>query len=393
MQKNKTGIILFVFIFVIGVLLPVFLFETGKIYNLVIKPLSWLFLLVLTLLFSKKKTKSYNFDKKAIFEISLMYSLIYIILYYSLGLIIGYSKSPFDRSLLGIINNIWIFIPFIVFREIIRDYIIKFSKKGEKKLIIIITLIMIFTDISYASFEAYSSSLADIIEFSIKTFLPAACLNVFLSYICYRESYKSSIIYLIPIMIIKIITPVFPYDLFFVLIIVDLLIPFMAFLKIENLYTLSSMVSIYKKNDFKSILGKVLGLMFLVFTLLFTTRLLPISPIVILSDSMAPYIERGDIALIKKIESSNIKINDIIEYRIDDVYVIHRVVNIKKTDKGCEYITKGDNNKSVDSKVVLPNQINGKFIGYVPKMGFPTIWIREFLEEARGLKIKEGDRI
>ncbi|MDD4831915.1 MAG: hypothetical protein PHR09_03600 [Bacilli bacterium] len=84
MQKNKTGIILFVFIFVIGVLLPVFLFETGKIYNLVIKPLSWLFLLVLTLLFSKKKTKSYNFDKKSIFEISLMYSVIYIILYYSL---------------------------------------------------------------------------------------------------------------------------------------------------------------------------------------------------------------------------------------------------------------------------------------------------------------------
>ncbi len=393
MQKNKEVYILLVFILIIGVLLPIFLFDIGKLYNVIIKPLSWFFLMFMTILLSKNKRKSYNFDKKAILEISLMYSLIYIILYYSLGLIIGYSKSPYDRTLLGILNNIWVFIPFIICREIIRDYIIKSSNKGEKKIFIIITLILILTDISFSSFEIYSNTLADIIEFSIKSFLPAAFLNVFLTYLCYREGYKSCLAYLLPIMFIKLVTPVFPFNIFFVIVIVDLVIPFVAFLKIEKLYNLSSMISIYKKNDLKSILGKILALLFLIFILLFTTRLLPISPIVILSNSMSPFFERGDIAIIKKIDISKVKINDIIEYRIDDVYVIHRVINIKKTNTGNIYYTKGDNNKSNDSKPVFEDQINGKFIGYIPKLGYPTIWIREFLEGARGIKIREGDRI
>lgn len=108
---------------------------------------------------------------------------------------------------------------------------------------------------------------------------------------------------------------------------------------------------------------------------------------------MKPYMEKGDIAIIEKIESSKVKINDIIEYKLDDIYVIHRVINIRNTSDGIIYITKGDNNKAKDSKPVKENQINGKVVGYIPKIGYPTIWFREFLEHARGVKIKEGDRV
>ncbi len=393
MQKNKKGTILSIVVFIFGVLLPIFLWKTGNSFNLYFKPVIWILLLIMVVLFSKKRNRAYNFNKKAIFEISLMASLIYIISYYSLGLIIGYSKSPFDRSLIGILKNIWIFIPFIISREIIRDYIIKSTRKKTKFLIIFISITMIFSDIPYNTFSSYSSTLADIIEFSIKTFLPLTCLNIFLTYLCVRESYKSSLIYLIPIKIISLLTPVYPYNLFFITIIIELLIPFIVYTKIENLFNLVGILSIYKNNDVSSKIKKILFLSFLILMLLFTTRMLPISPIVILSNSMYPYIERGDIAIINKIDSSQIKINDIIEYRLDDIYVIHRVINIKNTSKGKTYITKGDNNKSKDSKPVYKEQINGKVVGFVPKVGYPTIWIREFLDRARGIKIREGDRL
>jgi len=393
MQKNKTGIIISIFVFIFGVLLPVFIWKFGNDFNYYIKPIIWLFLLLITYLFLKKRNRTFNFNKKAIFELTLISSLIYIISYFSLGLVIGYSKSPFDRSLFGILKNLWVFLPFIISREIIRDSIIKSSVKGYKSLIIIITIIFIFTDIPYANFETYSKTIADVVEFSIKTFMPAACLNIFLSYLCYRESYKSSIIYLLPIKIIYVLTPVFTNDIFFVTIIIDLLIPIFTFWKIENFYNIVGIVSIYEKNEVKTKVKRSIVFVILGFILAFTTRILPISPIVIVSDSMNPYIEKGDLAIIQKLDSSKIKINDIIEYRLDDIYVIHRVINIKNTNNGKIYITKGDSNKSFDVKPVKENQINGKLVGNIPKIGYPTIWLREFLEYARGVRIKEGDGV
>lgn len=393
MQKNKAGIILSIITFLLGVILPILLFNLGNTFNYVIKPLIWTFLFALVVVFLKKTKKAYNFNKNAIIEVALITSLIYIIIYFSLGLIIGYSKSPYDRSFIGIIKNIWVFIPFIVFREIVRDHIIKSSKKNSKLLIVLITVIMVFTDISFNSFQAYSKTIADIIEFSVKTFLPAICLNVYLSYLCVKESYKSSITYIVPIILLRLISPVFPYNLFFVTIVVDLTIPFVSFMKIESLYSLSGIVSIYKKKDKESIIRKIVSLVIIVLVLLFTTRLLPVSPIVIVSNSMVPYMERGDIAIIQKKESSKIKINDIIEYRLGDTYIIHRVVNIKNINNEHVFITKGDNNSSPDSKSVKSEQINGIVIGYIPKIGYPTIWIRDFLENVRGIRVKEGDRV
>lgn len=85
----------------------------------------------------------------------------------------------------------------------------------------------------------------------------------------------------------------------------------------------------------------------------------------VISDSMAPTIVTNDIIIVK-LGKEDIKINDIITYKVNNAYVTHRVSNIKDN----LYITRGDYN-NVGDKPVLKENIVGKVIKTFKKLG---IW-------------------
>lgn len=91
----------------------------------------------------------------------------------------------------------------------------------------------------------------------------------------------------------------------------------------------------------------------------------------ILSGSMKPKIDPGDIVIILNKNKVNLNKNDIITFKEDNTVITHRIVDIK--DEG--YITKGDNNNSIDAYTVTPKNILGKVMFRIPKLGY----ILEFL--------------
>jgi len=83
------------------------------------------------------------------------------------------------------------------------------------------------------------------------------------------------------------------------------------------------------------------------------------SSVIYTGPSMNPTLRQGDIVEIISAEKTVIIPGDIIYFlNQKNTRVIHRV--IKHTENG--YITKGDNNKEVDSTCVTPDQIIGKVI-------------------------------
>ena len=68
------------------------------------------------------------------------------------------------------------------------------------------------------------------------------------------------------------------------------------------------------------------------------------------------------------------EIGDVIQYWTGEYFVIHRIVNIDNNER--KYQTKGDNNSVPDSKLVGTEQIRGKLIAVVPKVGILTILLR-----------------
>ena len=111
-----------------------------------------------------------------------------------------------------------------------------------------------------------------------------------------------------------------------------------------------------------------------------TPSFLGIKTYVIISGSMEPNINIGDIVIAKSIKNKeeSIKVGDIISYRKGQNVITHRITNIEKDENGILRIaTKGDNNNTEDSERILINNIEGKVITIIPKIGYITLILKD----------------
>ncbi len=89
----------------------------------------------------------------------------------------------------------------------------------------------------------------------------------------------------------------------------------------------------------------------------------------IITGSMSPNIEVDDIVITKEVGARELKRNDIISFRNGENTVTHRIVDIQESENGRIFTTKGDGNDVSDLERVRYDQIEGKYIGRIPKAG------------------------
>lgn len=89
----------------------------------------------------------------------------------------------------------------------------------------------------------------------------------------------------------------------------------------------------------------------------------------IITGSMSPNIEVDDIVITKEVRAIELNKNDIISFKNGKNTVTHRIVDIQETEKGRIFTTKGDGNDVSDLERVRYDQIEGKYIGRIPKAG------------------------
>ncbi len=111
-----------------------------------------------------------------------------------------------------------------------------------------------------------------------------------------------------------------------------------------------------------------------------TPSFLGIKTYVIVSGSMEPNIQIGDIVVVKSIKNKEeaIKVGDVISFRKGHSVITHRITNIEKDENGILRIaTKGDNNNTEDSERILINNIEGKVVKVIPKIGYITVLFKD----------------
>ena len=107
-------------------------------------------------------------------------------------------------------------------------------------------------------------------------------------------------------------------------------------------------------------------------------------PLVVLSDSMYPTIEAGDLLLIRNIGEEMPEIGDIIAFYDASadarMIITHRIVDVIYAEDGeVSYITQGDGNNSSDRDAVHPENIIGRMSMRIGGAG-RVIWtIRDML--------------
>jgi len=84
----------------------------------------------------------------------------------------------------------------------------------------------------------------------------------------------------------------------------------------------------------------------------------------VLTGSMKPTAEKGDIVLTVPVRK--VKIGDILSFKKDGVVITHRVVEIREEFGETYFLTKGDSNKFNDPYPIPGKELLGKVIFVVP---------------------------
>ena len=125
-----------------------------------------------------------------------------------------------------------------------------------------------------------------------------------------------------------------------------------------------------------------LSLIFSILLVCFMLGLFKYNAISILSNSMQPVFSRGDVIVYKQFTEKDINLitpNTIIIYSLGDQYIAHRVINVIKENNNIYFQTKGDNNNTPDFFKVKIEQIKGIYAFHIKYLGFPSVWLHDYL--------------
>ena len=105
----------------------------------------------------------------------------------------------------------------------------------------------------------------------------------------------------------------------------------------------------------------------------------------ILTQSMYPKIEAGDIIITYKNDDNVYNVGDIITFvssssASNGITITHRVIEVSTLNGEYYYRTKGDNNNTADSTPVKANNVIGRVVFRIPKAGY----IQQFLVSRTG---------
>lgn len=107
--------------------------------------------------------------------------------------------------------------------------------------------------------------------------------------------------------------------------------------------------------------------------------LLPLKPLAVATGSMKPSINIGDAVVVCSCDAKDLNVGDIIAFSSENGTVVHRIERILEKNEERFFVTKGDDNNSEDSVPVGKEQIIGRVVLSVPKLGYPSLYIRKLL--------------
>jgi len=107
--------------------------------------------------------------------------------------------------------------------------------------------------------------------------------------------------------------------------------------------------------------------------------------VVVVSGSMEPNINKGDLLFIQGVDPEDIEVGDVIVYDAHGLWVgapedpiVHRVIDIKEDDGKLYFVTKGDANELKDKEPVPENRVLGKVVGRIPYVGWVKIILTDY---------------
>lgn len=374
MKKSYKRLLIFQIALFLVLILNSFISNILSGYNIVIFLVISLFALKFFIGFERDRNR---FIKDSIYY-TVVFLLLFFILYYIFGIFIGFAKTDNYYSWLGMKTFIIPIVLTIVLKEILRYMMLK--KSEESKLFIIFSCILVlFLDLTNDLYYANLSSSYNIFVFIALTVLPAISTNIVCTYISLKTGYKPVILYLIVIELYQYLLPIIPNPSEYIASIVRLVVPIVLCYRLHVYFVKSKDEGIPERKKKTDWVALLIPLIVIIVSVYFTSGYFKYHAVAIATGSMESKINKGDVVIIEKMNSGYNKLEkgQIIAFDYHGSLIVHRIIKIVNKNNEIYFYTKGDNNPTEDGYPVTVDMVVGKVNVTIPFLGLPTVWLKE----------------
>lgn len=379
MKKSYLKIFLFELIILAILVLNSFEANILSLYGLP------MFILVLDICFyfmlGFEATKKDNI-KEVLFQI-LIGTISYLLIYYVAGIFFGFAESKNYLTPYGFTIFIIPLILTIIFKEHFRNSIL--TKCGNNKFLIITTLIVfIMFDLTQSIGINMGKDAHGIFKYIALYVLPCISTNILLTVTTRRAGYYPSMLYLLILGLYQYLMPIVPNPTEYLRAIIDLVIPIVFIgivVRASKKYKIEDkeLTRANKRGEIFGFIGAFLVTSVLIF---FVSGYFKYYAISIVSNSMVPTFERGDVVVVEQVKGKYknydlIKEGKILAFKKGKTIVVHRIIRVAEVGNQKYYYTKGDANNFEDNWMISKKDVVGIVKSKVPKIGYPTVWFSE----------------
>ena len=322
-----------------------------------------------------------DFSRKSNDLLILRNILIYVITYYLViylsGLFLGFTKTIYSYSFGNLTVNILPSILSIIAVEIIRGELI-YKTKNDKLTIVLSCIMFVLFEVS-VDFTAYDLKLQDnLYQFIGLLILPSIAKNILMSIIHSKTDKYPAIVYRLVMETVGFLLLIEPSTGPYIKSVLLILLPILIGLMILNM---EKKVKASPEKEKKSRKVYFIFIAVLLLIVLVNSGMIRYQSLVIGSNSMKNYMEKGDVILIDQTKDHDrYNIGDIMAFHYDGKIIVHRIIIKENRDGEVYYKTKGDNNEKEDSVYITENMIKGKVLGRIKFIGLPSVWLSELFE-------------
>ena len=315
--------------------------------------------------------------------LALLASIFTLSIYNSAGLVLGFVQNVYDTSLAGLSYNLVYLLFSASFVELLRYvYTSGFRRGSAYPQIILVSLLLTLPAFTLAQYQRLFTG--QLFEFLGSRVLPEAFNGVLLTTLSYLGGFTCSLAYVFMREAFLYATPIVPSLPWQAQALTGTLGPLLGVYLVTQNIRPQALIGkgLAARSDFwprRTGVGWILTLVAALAIVWGSSGLLGFKPAVILSGSMSPALEVGDIVLVRPVRLEEVAPGEIIHfYSSDSTPTVHRVVQVDKSPEATRVVTKGDANNAPDGPITDLNLASRVFL-VVPKLGWVTIMVRTLL--------------
>jgi signal peptidase len=390
---RRFGAILLLFCLLLGYLLEKFIFSGRLPDNLnlyLLQPLLWLTIALLALCLWSVSGERFNpFEQRSLILSAAMMGGIQVAVLVLFGLLSGFGKSPYARSFIMILLNLWFVVTRLVGMEVARWYLGKALGRVNPGMgYIAAWLVPFFLLFPVGKFSLFGQP-ESAIRMAGGTLLPAAAESLLAAYLAITGGPLASMAYRGVIQTFEWLSPILPDLPWLGAAFVGVVVPVLGLLALSRPESVplgeddTKPVNVGKAHEQASPASWLLVAALAVGFIWLNSGFLGVRPSLISGNSMNPALYPGDVIITSAIQPEKIEVGDIIRFNRDGIDVVHRVVEVQSSASGPVFTTRGDSN-NVNDVPVSADRYQGKLILTLPKIGWIAILFRMVLARLGG---------